>query len=129
VAALEDLDQLDTNPANDEDNASISINNAQNRSEDLPIASSNPLLLSTVNLAPNPATENVTVHIQSPKTSIEFLQVFNSQGSKIFEKEVGLVQGFNSIRLNILEWPTGIYYVFLSNGLWRIIEIIRPTYI
>jgi len=61
-------------------------------------------------LSPNPAHESISIHskMEIPFTKV---QVFSSQGQIIFAKAHHPV---DSMKINVKDWPSGIYLVYIS---------------
>ena len=58
---------------------------------------------------PNPLLSNATIIIQSPIVQNIQMQVFDMAGKKIYQQQVALIIGNNSIALNTSNWAKGIY--------------------
>lgn len=65
---------------------------------------------------PNPAKETATVHLNSTKSLVTNLIIFNALGEIVQQKEVALTEGKNKIDLDIENLNSGIYFVSIKNG-------------
>lgn len=73
---------------------------------------------SGVSIFPNPFSNNFTVSIASPKTTLATLHISNSAGQLVFSKSITINKGNNSIAINDLpvSLKAGIYYVTIVNN-------------
>ena len=67
--------------------------------------------ISTFEVSPNPANEQIFIHINSLKEQIVPIEVFDISGKKIFEEKHDFVVGKNHKTLNISHLATGLYFI------------------
>lgn len=73
-----------------------------------------PLLISSVNLFPNPATDQVTVDFTLTENQAVEIKLFNDLGQQVkISQSVGGVQGLNMLQLDVADLPEGIYFAQL----------------
>lgn len=68
-------------------------------------------LLSDINLYPNPASNNVNLAVTSIQAAKANIKIYNTVGQAITSLDKNLVAGNNSIKLDITNYTTGIYFV------------------
>lgn len=73
-------------------------------------------IVSSMDLFPNPATDNVTLKVNSNKNADAKVFIYNSLGAAISEKNITLVEGKNKIDLNSESLSSGIYFVNVRTG-------------
>jgi hypothetical protein len=73
-------------------------------------------VISSFDLFPNPATDNVNIKINSVKAAEGKLSVYNALGATVNEKTVSLSEGKNKIDLNVESLPSGIYFASFKSG-------------
>ena len=71
---------------------------------------------SGISLFPNPAKRQTNLAVTAIKEGIAEIKIVNLIGETVFEKEVSLVQGKNSLALNIQDFPAGLYFVQCRSG-------------
>lgn len=70
--------------------------------------------IETVNLYPNPTTGgSVTVAVSVAQQRDAQLVVTDVLGRKLYTQTLQLMEGFNSLDINTMDWSAGIYYVQL----------------
>ena len=72
--------------------------------------------LSAFEIFPNPAKENASLLITSPKASVSSLILFNSIGEAVYKKEVSLNEGKNKVDINLQNLASGVYFASLKTG-------------
>jgi hypothetical protein len=65
---------------------------------------------------PNPANDLTAISVQAAFSHVSTLTVFNSIGELVIEKEMALVEGKNSIVVNVQGLSAGIYIAQLKEG-------------
>ncbi|HYV92275.1 MAG TPA: PQQ-dependent sugar dehydrogenase [Chitinophagales bacterium] len=65
---------------------------------------------------PNPAHGNFTVQFSGEEKSPATLQVMNELGGKVFEEEIPVVKGNNTIDVSAENFVQGIYFVIVSSN-------------
>lgn len=75
-------------------------------------------IISTISLTPNPASNSITIKINSETTGAFEIRVFNASGQVIldFLEEKSLIQLEKNI--NIATWDSGVYYLQVKNSNW-----------
>ena len=68
-------------------------------------------LLSDINLYPNPASNNVNLAVNAMHAAKANVTIYNTVGQAITTLDKNLVAGNNSIKLDIANYTTGIYFV------------------
>jgi hypothetical protein len=73
---------------------------------------------SGVSIFPNPFSNNFTVSIASPKTTLATLNINNIAGQLVYSRSINVNKGNNSISINNLpsSLTAGIYYVTIVNN-------------
>lgn len=69
----------------------------------------------SVQLYPNPSTDYSNLDVTTKKATKASVAVYNSIGQLVFEKEVSLNEGFNTINIDTKSFATGVYNVILSS--------------
>ena len=78
-----------------------------------PLGISNSANTNTIKLYPNPSNEILTIEFQSSNVSLVNIDVFNSIGQRVLQKNnVQLVN--NRIELNVSNLETGLYFIQLN---------------
>ncbi|MCB0663193.1 MAG: T9SS type A sorting domain-containing protein [Saprospiraceae bacterium] len=62
---------------------------------------------------PNPATEETNVLIVSKEATESIMEVFDALGNTKYRESIILQAGVNQVRLDIQNWPAGIYQIML----------------
>ncbi|MCE3229675.1 MAG: hypothetical protein K0S32_4226 [Bacteroidetes bacterium] len=76
----------------------------------------NTSVLTSLDLFPNPATDNVSIRINSVKAVEGKLSVYNALGAVVNEKAVVLSEGKNKVDLNVESLPSGVYFASFKSG-------------
>lgn len=74
-------------------------------------------IFSSFEIFPNPANGISAVHINSPLTTESSLNVFNSLGQSVYQKNVLITEGKNKVDLHLENVPSGVYFVSIKSGL------------
>lgn len=70
-----------------------------------------------ITVSPNPVIDNITVQLSADHASVVKIALYDYSGKTVYEKNVPVVAGDNSIRLADLRNPApGIYYIKLNIG-------------
>ena len=65
-----------------------------------------------VSVSPNPLTaRTIEISIQAIQAEDILVQVTSSSGAKMYKRILGVAAGFNSIEIDAIGWPRGIFYV------------------
>ena len=68
-----------------------------------------------VNLSPNPATDNVSLHATGLNTGATLsIEVFNSLGKSVLQKQVIAIGDQLHQTINITGWESGVYLFRIS---------------
>lgn len=73
-------------------------------------------IVSSMELFPNPASDNVYLKVNSTKNADAKVMIYNSLGSAISEKNITLSEGKNKIDFNTESLSAGIYFVNIRTG-------------
>ncbi len=74
-------------------------------------------LAGKITISPNPVTDNITVQLSADRASSIKIALYDYSGKIVYEKNVPVAAGDNSIRLTDLRNPApGIYYIKLNIG-------------
>jgi hypothetical protein len=73
-------------------------------------------VLNAMDVFPNPATDNVTIRINSVKAAEGKLSVYNALGAAVNEKQITLSEGKNKVDLNVESLPAGLYFASIKTG-------------
>lgn len=68
------------------------------------------------NLTPNPAQDNVQIRISAKQTHPANLQIFNTMGKMIYQKNWLMTEGVQQFNINTSTWANGIYFIEIRNG-------------
>jgi len=72
--------------------------------------------LNNVEIFPNPANENVAVSVHSVKAMTSQVNVINALGEVVIQKDVKLIEGKNTVDLDIEKLNSGVYFVLIKSG-------------
>jgi hypothetical protein len=78
--------------------------------------------LMKMQLIPNPAKDQLSVIITSSNDTDGHIEVVNGLGVVMIAEEISLETGINSVRLELNEIPSGVYFVRYNNGSISIVE-------
>lgn len=67
-------------------------------------------------LYPNPFSDYITAEFQSTGTTDVRLEMFSSDGKRVFENRSRPVPGKNLVKLNMANIPAGVYFFKISNS-------------
>ncbi len=70
-------------------------------------------LIRNFNLAPNPATDAVTISLESEKEGEVQIQIFDGR-ILLLERNIQVVSGLNSVEISLKNLPAGMYYVLVK---------------
>ena len=103
-----------------------SIYNAFNKSDSIQITFSyngaivgikeNQKTLSSLSLFPNPANDNAVLKISSNKEQNTQMSIYTVMGSLVDKQSITLNTGENDIKLNVKNYPSGVYFVSINDG-------------
>ena len=86
-----------------------------------------PKFENTVDLFPNPASENLNMNFVSEVDKDVVVEIFNSLGSKVSSVTYSLTAGENSIITNVAAYNNGFYFVKITDLLTT--EVLNKTFI
>lgn len=68
--------------------------------------------------APNPTDGRIRlqIEIQQPDLPESIIQIVNTNGQIVFEREISHVDGWHELEMEISNWRSGIYAVIVQNG-------------
>lgn len=72
--------------------------------------------LNNFDVYPNPANSEIFLNISSSKNEKTKVLIINSLGSQVKEKDITLLEGKNSIEVDLSNLPSGIYFARVGNG-------------
>lgn len=72
--------------------------------------------LSSLILYPNPANDNAVLKISSNKEQNTQLSIYTVMGSLVDKQNITLNSGENDIKLNVKNYPSGVYFVSINDG-------------
>ena len=72
--------------------------------------------LGSVDIFPNPATDNAVLKIISQNTYEGKLGIYNALGALVSEKQILINEGKNNVQLNLENLPQGIYFVNIKTN-------------
>lgn len=72
--------------------------------------------LSAFGIFPNPAKEATSLLVNAPKTAESNVQLFNSLGEVVYQKNILLNEGKNKIDLNLENLSGGVYFASIKTG-------------
>ncbi len=75
-----------------------------------------------INVYPNPATDNLNIDITTERSSNSEVQILNLFGQVVFSEIYSVNSGQNTVKMNISELPSGIYFVRATFGNESIIK-------
>lgn len=121
-----DADLLELNQTVGKSIIKYSFFNALNKSDSLQITFSyngaivgikeNQKTLSSLSLFPNPANDNAVLKISSNKEQNTQLSIYSVMGSVVDKQTIALNNGENEIKINVKNYPSGVYFVSLNDG-------------
>jgi hypothetical protein len=71
-------------------------------------------LSSSFGVYPNPAKETTSIHVNAPKAMESTVQLFNSLGEVVYQKNINLVEGKNKIDMSLENLTSGVYFANLK---------------
>lgn len=102
-----------TSPSED-DEANVELEAANRSIEAVGFQLSQNRFLKLVDLFPNPAVENLNLHLVANESARLKLQLFNALGSLTKVYDLTLSEGFNPIQLDIADLPAGAYFILFE---------------
>lgn len=72
--------------------------------------------LSSLSLFPNPANDNAVLKISSNKEQNTQMSIYTVMGSLVDKQSITLNTGENDIKLNVKNYPSGVYFVSINDG-------------
>lgn len=103
-----------------------SFYNALNKSDSIQITFSyngaivgikeNQKTLASLSLFPNPANDNAVLKISSNKEQNTQMSIYTVMGSLVDKQSITLNTGENDIKLNVKNYPSGVYFVSINDG-------------
>ncbi len=63
---------------------------------------------------PNPVGDEFGIDISAEKASLAEINIFNMNGAKVYTTMHNLLPGFQSIKLNISSFPSGMYFIEIN---------------
>lgn len=97
-------------------NAYKTYNKTLRLSKTVGIAETNPNQFSVGNSYPNPASGEITIPFNAPKSETVVLKIYSQLGMLVYQTLMQSVMGKNQFTLNTTSLPAGIYSYRLSNG-------------
>lgn len=65
---------------------------------------------------PNPATDQVQLHLEWPKVESEVMvQAFNAEGKMVFQQSFQPAQAGTTMEVNVAQWNSGVYQIRCSS--------------
>jgi hypothetical protein len=95
---------------------STGLNDISGNSAIIKNPNSNSPAHNTLSLFPNPATEEVSITIQSVSEGMGKITVFNAQGTLLTDENIMLTKDRQQMTVDCSTWSSGLYYV---NALFR----------
>ena len=65
--------------------------------------------------APNPVVDELTIEFEAAEAGLYQLEVVDLTGKALLRNEHNVISGNNTIRLNVSQIPSGLYYTRLTN--------------
>lgn len=72
--------------------------------------------VSAFGIFPNPALDNTVIKLNASVGFNAKLSLYNALGEMVFEKQVPVSEGKNSLELDVANLPTGIYFVNIESN-------------
>ncbi|MFC1734090.1 phospholipase D-like domain-containing protein, partial [candidate division KSB1 bacterium] len=72
---------------------------------------------SHINVYPNPSSGNVNIEFFSSLTEELIVEIFDMEGSKVYNQQINVVQGENQIFLDLIKLKPGIYLLNFQTGM------------
>lgn len=63
---------------------------------------------------PNPASHSASFYFTVPESGEALLEVYSSQGKRLFSRQIEAMQGDNNLSLNLSDLPSGLYFYKLT---------------
>jgi len=79
--------------------------------------------LSVYDILPNPAVDEVKLILEANESGNQVIQIYNSIGQLVEERETFLLRGFSEERFDISEYVHGMYYVLIKGAVMRDTEV------
>jgi len=74
------------------------------------------IMNASLNVYPNPATENINIVFNADKAEHLMLKLLDSNGSLVYEKPVSALKGENRIQIETLKFNSGTYFVMIEGN-------------
>ena len=71
---------------------------------------------SIAKIYPNPSSDFINVQVEAASSSKNAISIFNSLGKSVFTKEYEFQQEDQLIKIDVSQFPSGVYFVRLMNG-------------
>ena len=72
--------------------------------------------ISSMILSPNPSNDEININFNADEEGYFNLELFSSQGDKVYSASVIVMEGTNNIRLPLYEYDRGNYFLRISNS-------------
>jgi hypothetical protein len=72
--------------------------------------------ITTLEVAPNPALDNVNLTFYSKSNSSAYVSILNTLGEEVYQLQTNIVAGSNRIALNLRDLANGVYFIQLNDG-------------
>jgi hypothetical protein len=73
-------------------------------------------VINTVNVYPNPTSDNIDVTFESSENTLVRIQMFDLMGREIHNSQMQVVTGFNITNIDMNEFARGCYTMMITNG-------------
>lgn len=73
-------------------------------------------VINTVNVYPNPTSDNIDVTFESSENTVVRIQMFDLMGREIHNSQMQVVTGFNITNIDMNEFARGCYTMMITNG-------------
>jgi hypothetical protein len=73
-------------------------------------------IINTVNVYPNPTSDNIDVTFESSENTVVRIQMFDLMGREIHNSQMQVVTGFNITNIDMNEFARGCYTMMITNG-------------
>ncbi|MCL4856353.1 MAG: T9SS type A sorting domain-containing protein, partial [Flavobacteriales bacterium] len=74
------------------------------------------LIVEKFEIAPNPASNNINLLLNTTTNSSTTISILNTLGEKVYQIQTNLNAGSNNVLLNINNLANGVYYIQLNDG-------------
>ena len=83
--------------------------------------SNNQKNINTLDVMPNPAKDNLFVHINANRVRSSNIEIVNMLGQIIYRKNIQIIKGKNTIPINVGNLPRGVFFLKVEDMIKKLI--------